>query len=89
MTVIGLSDNGYREYKFSFKATVTSLFVKRQPCSPDCLRMKVKSQTEMFAMSHLVSSPRTLHSPASPKCPSSTLFWGKNAFSLNVLCDPH
>lgn len=81
MTIIGLNDNGYRECKFSFNATVINLYLKPEAFSPGCWRVKVRSQPEMCALSHLVSSRRTLHSSASPQCPS-TLFWGQKCLLL-------
>lgn len=34
MTIIGLNDNGYRECKLSFSATVINLYLKSEACSP-------------------------------------------------------
>lgn len=73
MTVMGLNNDECRECKFRFNSTVISLYLKRETYSLDCMKVKVRSQPEMFAISHLVSSWRTWHSSASQEPPLSLL----------------
>lgn len=56
MTIIDLNNDKYRKCKLRFSPTVIYLYMKPETCCPNCLKAKVRGQSEMFAISHLVTS---------------------------------
>lgn len=91
MTIIGLNDNGYREYKFSFSATVLNLYLRPESCSPNCLKAKVKKWIRNVCYQLPGVPMEDIAQACLPQVPLFYSFLGeKNAFfSLNMLDDPH